>query len=138
MCIRDRSQTIEDLLMAHTESLLDGAPDLDGLRERYGAGHVEASSDLLSLIEQIGQAMTAVMPSEPFVRALRQELLQPDAVAQDTWWQWVRQLPPSVQWAAGIGGAATLTAGVAGVVMIARRPVMEVLAEWRNRRTATA
>lgn len=126
----------QDLLMAYADALVSGSFDRMQLLAQYDKSTVDRAEDLLKLAERISQILTQVTPPEHFVRNLRRDLMDSDVARTYTWWTWVRQLPPSVQWAAGIGGAATL--GVAGVVFIARRPVLGALSGWRARRTISA
>ncbi|NLX09096.1 MAG: hypothetical protein GXY36_05535 [Chloroflexi bacterium] len=90
--------------------------------------------ELLTLARLLSQVLVPVKPSDAFVEDLRQQLLTATPGERRTWYERVRQLPPGVQLAAGIGGA-TLTAGV---VLAARRPVMDALDLWRSRRSISA
>ena len=119
-----------DLLWAQTNSLLSGR----GNRRRTLHQSDEQIQGLLTLARLLSQVLVPVKPSDAFVEDLRQQLLTATPDEHRTWYERVRQLPPGVQLAAGIGGA-TLTAGV---VLVARRPVMDALDLWRNRRSISA
>ena len=127
-----RSQ-IDDLLMRHADALIAGNFDADYLFSEYDAELLRQANELLALGERLNAHMREVSPSEQFIRRLYHELLDGVEPEQLSLWGRVRHLPPRTQIAAaaGIGGAATLTA--AGVVLIAFRPKLGPLEYLRNR-----
>ncbi|MBN1200424.1 MAG: hypothetical protein JXJ20_01085 [Anaerolineae bacterium] len=120
--------------MAHADALAAGVLDLDTLLEQYNEIAYSQVEELLTLANRISQTLSDVTPAREFVDDLRRQLSEGIIPGNRSWWERIRQLPPSAQLAAGIGGA-TLTAGV---VLIASRPVLDALADWRSRRTAAA
>lgn len=117
---------VQHVLAAHADALLAGTVDREKLLEPYDEVIREQVESLFTLAERIHASVSEVAPSDHFVSQLRFDLLE-QAARQMTWREWLRNLPPRTQWAAGIGGA-TLTAGV---VLIASRSTLEF---WRNRR----
>lgn len=132
---RQQRSSIVDFLMAHADALINRSLDTEKLLEQYNEVAASQVDSLVSLAEQISVSLVPVQPSEEFVTELRQRLSDAVFLEPASWWQRIRQLPPSVQLAAGISGA-TLAAGV---VLVARRPVLEAVSDyWRNRHTIIA
>ncbi|MBN1678821.1 MAG: hypothetical protein JW966_00920 [Anaerolineae bacterium] len=134
---KNRTQShLQDFLIAHADALATDTLNLDYLLEQYGDIALSQVEDLLALAERISKTLLPVVPSHEFVEELRRQLDNQTSLISPPWWERIRQLSPRVQLAAvGIGGA-TLTA--AGVVIIARRPVIDALTGKRTRRTSVA
>lgn len=124
---------VEDLLLRHADALASGQGDVTGILAEYEPGVRQDAQILLALAERLNQDMAAVTPSEAFVRRLYHDLLDGVEPEPLTLWERVRDLPPRTQIAAaaGIGGAATLTA--AGVVLWAFGPKRDARTFLRNR-----
>ncbi|NDJ76903.1 MAG: hypothetical protein GYB65_11645 [Chloroflexi bacterium] len=127
-------QQIEDLLLAHADALADGSVDLDTLLEQYTTLTASQVEGLLLLAERISSVLTEVKPSDTFVSQLRYELSHAGLPEDLGFWMRLRHLSPRTQLAAASIGGATL----AGVVLIASRPLWEMVGIRRNRRTAIA
>ena len=133
---RAAQRALQELLMAHADALVSGAPDRQAVLAAYDEETRAQAAELLALAERIQDTMSEVAPSEQFVRQLGAQLATaPTVVPSRSLWGRVRHLPPRVQLAAGIGGA-TLTAGV--VLLLSRTLVPGALESWRNRRAVTA
>lgn len=128
---RHLDRQLGDLLMSYADALIAGLAW--STSSKYN-GSYEEPEDLFALTQQLHRALVPVEPSSLFVRELRRRLLSEEFTAQRSLWERTRQLPLPVQIAAGIGGA-TLTAGI---VLFARRPLMDAIDEIRSRRTSIA
>lgn len=136
---RQTHRRMQDLLMAHADALIAGTLNREALFEQYDDLVASQVESLMVLAEVINRSLKEVSPSEQFVARLALQLRNAGTPASTPWWDVrVRQLSPRTQIAAGIGigGVATLTAGV--VLLASRRPLMDLLDAWRNRHTATA
>lgn len=126
-------QQLKDFLMAHADALVAGDLDVDRLLAHYDGVAREQVQSFIDVAERVSQALPEVAPSEQFVAYLRMQLSDAAQADQVNWWERMRQLSPRTQLAAGIGGA-TLTAGV---VLLATRPLLDALDDWRERRDTT-
>lgn len=128
----DRSPA--DVLMAHADALIAGTLDREAFLSQYDHMTRRQVEPLMDMAERMHQSLSAIAPSEQFVKQLHLELMRSMDADSRTLLERIRYLPPGVQIAAGIGGA-TLTAGL---FLIASRSMPDALEFWRNRRTATA
>lgn len=126
------SPQLQDVLMAHADALARGEFDRDVLLAQYDELVRDQAGVLMDVAEYVQRSMTTVTPSERFVTQLRRELAHASGDDPQSLWERIRDLPPGMQLAAGIGGA-TLTAGI---VLIASRSAPGALSFLRNRRAA--
>ncbi|HML20485.1 MAG TPA: hypothetical protein PKD09_02480 [Aggregatilinea sp.] len=120
-----------DMLLAYADALVAGLAW--SLPFKHNSTP-DQSEDLFALTEQLYHTLVPVEPSPIFVRELRSHLMDVQLVDEPSLWERTRQLPLPVQIAAGLGGA-TLTAGI---VLVARRPLLDALGELRGHRTSIA
>ncbi|WP_162909953.1 hypothetical protein [Aggregatilinea lenta] len=120
-----------DMLLAYADTLVAGLAW--SLPFKHG-NLPEQSEELFALTEQLHNTLVPVEPSPIFVRELRSHLMDVQLVDAPSLWERTRQLPLPVQIAAGLGGA-TLTAGI---VLVARRPLLDALDELRSHRIGIA
>lgn len=124
------SSQLQDVLLAHADALARGEDKRDDLLAQYDALVRAQAVELMDIAERIQRSMTGVQPSERFVRQLGHQLAHYTEEDSQSFWGRIRDLPPGMQLAAGIGGA-TITAGL---VLIASRMMPNALSSWRNRR----
>ena len=127
------SSQLQDVLLAHADALVRGEAERDVLLAHYDATIRDQAVELMDIAERIQNSMPAVRPSERFVAQLGHQLAQHTGDDPQSLWERIRDLPPGMQLAAGIGGA-TITAGL---VLIASRTMPNALSFWRNRRVLT-
>ena len=120
------------MLLAYADALVAGLAWSLPFNKRGVAP--EQSEDLFALTEQLHHTLVPVEPSPIFVRELRSHLMDTRLGDEPALWARTRQLPLPVQIAAGLGGA-TLTAGI---VLVARRPLLDALDELRSHHTSIA
>lgn len=118
-----------DMLLAYADTLVAGLAW--SLPFNKHGSDSERSEDLFALTEQLHHTLVPVDPSPIFVRELRSHLMDFQLADTPSLWERTRHLPLPVQIAAGLGGA-TLTAGL---VLVARRPLLDALDELRSHRT---
>jgi len=128
---RQLDRGLGELLIAQAAALIAGLAWSTTFTSPGTGGEADS---LFALTEELHRTLVPVEPSPIFVRELRRRLMDEQIEQQLSLWARTRQLPLPVQIAAGIGGA-TLTAGI---VIFARRPLMDAIGELRNRRTVSA
>ncbi|MBN1966422.1 MAG: hypothetical protein JW910_17360 [Anaerolineae bacterium] len=96
---------------------VDGVAPLEDLLLRYQVARHEVE-DLIELSDDLRAILIDVLPSPAFVAQLYDALVGQSSAM--TMWNRVQAMPPRMKLAAGIGGI-TITAGVAGVLLITAR-----------------
>lgn len=110
--------TLENLLAALTDAIIEDEQDLDVIVNRYGIPRADVER-FIQLIRRLHVVLVGVHPSRRFAHRLRQELLgQPERNVISR----VRYLPPRVQIAA-------MVALVAGFMLLSRRRLASELRE---------
>lgn len=132
---RLEQRDLQDYLMAHADALIAGTLDREALARRFGTVDTAQLDAVVTLAERISRVLTETAPSEEFVARLRHELMTSNVFDEDSLVERLRRLTPreQLELVAGIGGA-TLTAGV--FMLLASRPLLDMIGAWRERRTA--
>lgn len=106
----EQPTTLQNLLDAVTEAILNDEQDLDIIVSRYAVPRAEVEG-LINVIKRLHIVLVGVRPSRRFAQRLRQELMgqhQRNVINR------LRYLPPRVQIAGGI-------VLVAGFMLLSRR-----------------
>ncbi|MFN8452365.1 MAG: hypothetical protein U0521_28130 [Anaerolineae bacterium] len=106
----EQPTTLQNLLDAVTEAILNDEQDLDTIVSRYAVPRAEVEG-LINVIKRLHIVLVGVRPSRRFAQRLRQELMgqhQRNVINR------LRYLPPRVQIAGGI-------VLVAGFMLLSRR-----------------
>jgi hypothetical protein len=106
----EQPSTLQNLLAAVTEAIINDEQDLDAIVSRYAVPRADVEG-LVNVIKRLHVVLVGVRPSRRFAQRLRQELMgqhQRNVINR------LRYLPPRVQIAGGI-------VLVAGVMLLSRR-----------------
>lgn len=101
--------TLQNLLAAVTEAILNDEQDLDVIVDRYSVPRADVEG-LVHLIQRLHVVLVGVRPSRRFAQRLRQDLMGQQMSMVNR----LRYLPPRVQIAGGI-------ALVIGFMLLSRR-----------------
>ncbi len=131
---RPDSRDVQDYLMAHADALIAGTLDRSALARRFPNVDPAQIERLMTLAEQISRALVDTAPSDEFIARLRHELLNSGIYDEDSLVERLLRMAPRTQLEWVSLGGATLTAGV--VVLLASRPLLDMIGAWYDRRTA--
>jgi|GEM_PF-6897391 len=117
-----------DILAEYVEGLVNGNLSIQDLIQKYDIEEGSELELLLQLAEKLDEVLVQVEPSEVFVEALRDRLVNDPSLLER-----LRHLS-AAQLAAGVGGLTV----AAGLIWWARRSTLDVLIRRKPSETADA